>query len=132
MFVLQNAPLPMPEGSGLELEVLDTASGTAKFDLTLVATEVEGGLSLRMEYATDLFDVATIDRMLGHLRTLLASIVADPDRPVGSLAMLTDGERRDLLGPSVDEPDLDVSGGTGDEVDALLADFSPLDESPHE
>jgi non-ribosomal peptide synthetase component F len=125
MFVLQNAPLPMPAGPGLELEILDTASGAAKFDLTLVATEVEGGLAMMMEYAADLFDGTTIDRMLGHLRALLESIAADPDRPVGSLAMLGEEERDALVG----QPD---NALTDDEPDALLSDFSPHREPRHE
>jgi non-ribosomal peptide synthetase component F len=130
MFALQNAPLPMPAGQRLELEVLDTASGTAKFDLTLVATEVEDGLTLMMEYATDLFDAATIDRMLGHLRTLLESIAAQPDRPVGSLAMLTAGERQALLGQSDGEAGLDLDALSDDEIDSLLSDFDSEDPSP--
>ena len=104
MFVLQNAPLPISSGAGLDLEILDATSGTAKFDLTLFATETGAGLTLLMEYATDLFDAATIDRMLGHLRTLLESIVAAPDRSVGSLPMMSEAERRALLGRH-DDPD---------------------------
>lgn len=127
MFALQNAPLPTLRGAGLELEVLDTASGTAKFDLTLFAIEEREGLRLLIEYATDLFDAATIDRMLGHLETLLRSIVAETDRPIGSLPMLTEEERRYLLGPS-DDPGAD--GLFGEEPDSLLRDSAPREGSP--
>ncbi len=129
MFVLQNAPLPMPQGRGLELEILDTTSGTAKFDLMLAGIEEEGGLRLLMEYATDLFDAATIDRMLGHLKTLLESIVAAPDSPVSSLAMLTDEERRLLLGQQAGPAD-DLSGLSDEELDAMLLDLADDPEGP--
>src|SRR5262249_642347 len=45
----------------------------------------------------DLFDPSTIQRMIGHLRTLLESAVADPDQLVASLPVLTEPERRRLL-----------------------------------
>ncbi len=123
MFVLQNAPLPMPKGSGLDLEILDTASGTAKFDLMLAATEEEGGLRLLMEYATDLFDGPTIDRMLGHMRTLLESIVAAPDQPIGALAMLTEEERKLLLGQQAGPAD-NLAGLSDEDLDAMILDLS--------
>ena len=39
-----------------------------------------------LEYNTDLFDAATVARMAGHLRTLLAALVADPDRLIAAVA----------------------------------------------
>ena len=129
MFALQNAPLPPPRGAGLELEILETMSGTAKFDLTLFATETAEGLQLLIEYAADLFDAATIDRMLGHLATLLGSIVAAPDGSVGSLAMLTEEERRLLL-RQPDDPGMELDGLSAEEVDSMLAVLSPQDGPP--
>ncbi len=97
MFALQNAPggeLALP---GLEVtaQALDTA--TAKFDLTLSLTERPEGLRGVLEYATDLFDAATIERMAGHFTTLLEGIVAQPETPIGELPLLTPAERHQLL-----------------------------------
>ena len=50
-----------------------------------------------MEYCSDLFDAGTITRMLGHFRTLLEGIVADPDRRLSRLPLLTEPERHQLL-----------------------------------
>ena len=50
-----------------------------------------------MEYSTDLFDAATVDRMLAHYRILLEEIVAHPDQPIGALRMLTEEERTQVL-----------------------------------
>jgi non-ribosomal peptide synthetase component F len=79
------------------LTPLEASSGTAKFDLTLFAAESSEGLGLTMEYSSDLFDAATVDRMLAHFRVLLEAVVAQPDHPVGALPMLTAEERRRVL-----------------------------------
>jgi surfactin family lipopeptide synthetase A len=50
-----------------------------------------------VEYNTDLFNRSTIERLLGHFRTLLEGIVADPKQPIATLPMLTAGELRQLL-----------------------------------
>jgi amino acid adenylation domain-containing protein len=50
-----------------------------------------------IEYNTDLFDDATIERMIGHFQTLLTGIVADAARPISQLPILTEAERRQLL-----------------------------------
>ena len=92
--------MPTPGSADLTLTPMKSTSGTAKFDLTFNATEVPEGLKVEVEYATDLFDAATIDRMLGHFVKLLEGIVADPDSPVGSIPMMTDEERRRLIGQS--------------------------------
>src|SRR5207244_788706 len=51
----------------------------------------------RFEYSTDLFDAATIDRMVGHWQTLLEGIVADPEGHLSALPLLTETERHQLL-----------------------------------
>ena len=97
MFALQNAPGPTADVSGLtpRREFID--SGTAKFDLTLFVFPQEEGLTATLEYNTDLFDAATITRMMGHFRTLLEGIVTNPRRRVSDLPLLTETERHQLL-----------------------------------
>ncbi|HEY0604990.1 MAG TPA: non-ribosomal peptide synthase/polyketide synthase, partial [Herpetosiphonaceae bacterium] len=97
MFVLQNAPRLRVERGDLRWEPLTVESRMAKFDLTLMLTETSAGLQGAIEYRTDLFDAATIERMVGHFHMLLASIVADPTRPIDLLPLLTDAERQQLL-----------------------------------
>ena len=50
-----------------------------------------------LEYATDLFDRATIERMGGHFVQLLRSALADPDRPIGALDLVPAAERQRLV-----------------------------------
>lgn len=102
MFVLQDV-LPEPlELPGVTLSPLEADSGTAKFDLTLSVMELEEGLRAIFEYNTDLFDRATIARMMAHFQTLLEGIVTDPDQPIVMLPLLTEIERRQLLSEWID------------------------------
>ena len=70
---------------------------TAIAELYLNVTEHDGTLTFRCDYNRDLFDAATVQRWLGHLRTLLASVAAEPTQPVARLPLLTAGERQQLL-----------------------------------
>ena len=97
MFELDNAPAATPDLAGLEVEPVELPDTSAKFDLRLLAIAEESGLLLVFEYATDLFDEATVARMAANFETLLEGIVADPDRPVSRLPMLSEQERRRLL-----------------------------------
>ena len=97
MFSLEQRPagtLRLPEMTIIPIE---THSGTAKVDLTLFVTEHEDRLRGSFEYNTDLWNAASIARMVGHFRQLLAGIVADPDCRVDALPVLTDAEQRQLL-----------------------------------
>ncbi|NTW01288.1 MAG: AMP-binding protein, partial [Oscillochloris sp.] len=96
MFTLQSLPTRSVDLPGLSLEVLDVETGTAKFDLLLLLTETPQGLQASFEYNADLFDRATIMRMAGHFQQLLLSIVADPERPVSQLMLLTEAEYQQL------------------------------------
>src|ERR1043165_8703695 len=97
MFVLQNAPLGELQLRGLTLEQLGVELDTTKFDLMLVMMETETGLVGWCDYSTDLFEAATIERMLEHWRVLLESVVADAEQRLAELPLLTEGERKQLL-----------------------------------
>ncbi len=68
------------------------------FDLALTAEEDEQGtINLRLDYRTDLFEEATATGMLGQLQTLLEGVIANPDRRISELPLLTEAESRQLL-----------------------------------
>ncbi|MEM8963782.1 MAG: amino acid adenylation domain-containing protein, partial [Acidobacteriota bacterium] len=69
----------------------------AKLDLSLVLHREGDAFVGRFEYRTALFDRPMIERLAGQLETLLAGVVADPDRPVSDVPMLDATERRRLL-----------------------------------
>jgi amino acid adenylation domain-containing protein len=96
MFVLHNHVGAAAQFAGIEREVVTTQRDTAKFDLALFTEARPDGLRASLEYCRDLFDEATVQRMLGHLEMLLGAIVADPSLPVADLPLLTAAERRRL------------------------------------
>ncbi|WP_405719246.1 non-ribosomal peptide synthase/polyketide synthase [Streptomyces sp. NBC_01537] len=75
----------------------DTGFGAHEWDAPLdLALEVTAG-GIRATYRPDLFEAATVDRLLGHYATLLADALARPDAPVGELELLGDEERHRIL-----------------------------------
>ncbi|MFF5779143.1 amino acid adenylation domain-containing protein [Streptomyces virginiae] len=101
----QLAALPL---DGVEVESLDTSNGTAKFDLSLAMTEHPDGLTGTVQYATDLFDRATVERFGAHYLRLLAGAAETPDAPLSRLDVLSPQEHAALLGeesgPRTDGP----------------------------
>ena len=70
---------------------------TAKMDLMLTASETGDGLELTFEYASELFERSTIERLSAHFATLLRSILRAPTAPLVSLEILSASERATLL-----------------------------------
>ncbi|WP_160716902.1 non-ribosomal peptide synthetase [Chitinophaga solisilvae] len=97
MFVLQPQPLPVISGSDFSLQPLPAAHHTAKFDLTLEATESGDEIRLRFEYGVRLFKPATIQRMAGHFLRLLHIITTQPDILISAVDITSEEEKRKLL-----------------------------------
>ncbi|MEM0939407.1 MAG: amino acid adenylation domain-containing protein, partial [Bacteroidota bacterium] len=106
LFVLQNTP----KSKGVELEGLTLSDyevdieTTANFDLKMTVDEVETDFFIHLNYATDLFKEATIQRMVVHYQELLEGIVQLPSSRLCDLSMLPGEERHQLL---------EVFNGTG-------------------
>ncbi|HZF11058.1 MAG TPA: amino acid adenylation domain-containing protein, partial [Thermoanaerobaculia bacterium] len=94
MFGLQNLPAGSLEIRSLSLRPINVAGTTAKHDLTLMLTEQDGALNGTIEYATDLFDAATIDRWILHYERLLTAALAAPEGKACELSLLSPGERQ--------------------------------------
>ena len=97
MFVLQNAPAQHLEIPSLKFEPVSIGNGSAKFDLTLILEENQESLSCCFEYSTDLFEAATITRMIGYLRNVLKQVLNNPNQPLWQVPVLTQAEQRQLL-----------------------------------
>ena len=91
MFNLQNAPPEAPAAEGLSISTQDIGNQT-RFDLEFHLWVVPEGLAGPLIYNTDIFERATIVRMLGHFQTLLEGITANPDTRLGDLPLLTKEE----------------------------------------
>jgi amino acid adenylation domain-containing protein len=97
MFVLQNTPVATLKLVGSTVSPVTIKRETTLFDLFLSLAERDEGLHGTLSYRTDLFDGATISRMISRFRILLHGIVADPDRPISTLPLLMETERHQLL-----------------------------------
>ena len=89
MLVLRT-PLRGLHGPGLTVTPVEVDHGVTRLDLTLYLQESPEGLEGTFEYATDLFDRSTIERMAGHCRALLEAMIAVPECRVSDLPLLTD------------------------------------------
>ena len=83
---------------GLRLEPVQVPDAPSQFgsllsNLCVSLGEGEQGFSGDMEYATELFDAATIERMIGHLEAILESAVTDPGLRLSELSLETAAER---------------------------------------
>ncbi|MEU8924845.1 amino acid adenylation domain-containing protein [Kitasatospora sp. NPDC048545] len=97
---------PAVDIPGLASEVLTAGLAPAKFDLTVTLGAPDGPdgeLSGGIEYRTDLFDRATVEAIAGHLVRLLGAAAADPEQPIGRVALAAADERAGLLAASLGE-----------------------------
>ncbi|NTX04443.1 non-ribosomal peptide synthetase, partial [Myxococcus sp. CA040A] len=100
MLALHNTPKTQGQedpDAPLKVRPLDAISGTAKFDLSLLASDDGNVFNAVFEYNTDLFDTATVQRMADQFVRLLRAAVEDPLQPVWRLPMMEEPERRQVL-----------------------------------
>jgi amino acid adenylation domain-containing protein len=88
IFQVGHAPAGAQQTSNTDLPVLEVKRGTAKFDLRLDLWEGGRGLEAKFEYSTDLFEVASIERMADQYQVLLEAIVSNPDQRIGYLPLM--------------------------------------------
>lgn len=94
LFALQNTPPHRMQIANLAVTPLETATTSAKFDLSLSLVEDEDGLNGILEYSTDLFERATMERFFAHFLVLLEGIVQHPTQRLVDLPLLTAAEHR--------------------------------------
>jgi len=100
MFVLQNNARTELDLRDLTLTALPgtgaRTGGGAMFDLTLGAMEVDGGIVCGITYAAELFDPATILRLLEQYRRLLEAMVVDSGQSIDQAPLWSAAERHQL------------------------------------
>ena len=69
----------------------------AKFELSIDARETDAGLVAEVGYRRQLFEDVTAVRLTEHLSRVLAEAVAEPDRPVGALGVMSPAERERVV-----------------------------------
>ncbi|MEJ8545836.1 amino acid adenylation domain-containing protein [Brevibacillus borstelensis] len=96
-FALQNAPEGSIELEELTISSIDVEVEAAKFDLTLSVWEENERIAGYWEYNTDLFEKATIQRMIRSFTALLEKILAHPEAPLSSMSLLSEDEQQMLV-----------------------------------
>ncbi len=96
-FTLQNVGSTRLSLPGLTFQPVETEGRVARFDLALILGDTPQGLGGTLEYSTDLFEASTAARLVTHFQTLLEAALASPDARLGSLSLLSEAERRQVL-----------------------------------
>ena len=96
LFVLQNTPRPSGDLPGLRSTPADLPFGGAQFELVFSFEEWEGSLHGGIEYASELFDRTTVERLAGHLTRVLEWSTSNAHRRLGELDLLSAAERRQV------------------------------------
>ncbi|MFJ4158241.1 condensation domain-containing protein, partial [Pseudomonas sp. NPDC089752] len=94
---VQPAVAPGLAIAGLQVDLLEQPQRSAQFDLSLDTTETALGLHACFTYASDLFEPATLERLVRHWQNLLEALVAEPQRPMLALQLLDAAEREQLI-----------------------------------
>jgi len=85
MFNLHNEPLVSMQLDDLELVPFGVDRGTSKFDLSVSLNETERGLTVQLEYDSELFDAATIAELGAYYCQVLESVCATPSLRLSQL-----------------------------------------------
>jgi amino acid adenylation domain-containing protein len=89
-----NPPARLPDIPSLSTRLEELDPGSAKFDLTFEFTRSDDALSGFIEYATELFDVGSIERMARNLGVFLGAALREPDRLLATVDLIHDHEHR--------------------------------------
>jgi amino acid adenylation domain-containing protein len=96
MFTVQDGASKRFDFGGLRVSDVKVDLPTAKFDLLMIVAEDQHGATVQLNYSTDLFEAATMRRMLGHYESLLRAVVVSPDQRICELPLLTQPEIEQL------------------------------------
>ncbi|HLL47283.1 MAG TPA: amino acid adenylation domain-containing protein, partial [Longimicrobiaceae bacterium] len=83
--------------AGLSVSGVGAEFDFARFDLSLSLAATSRGLRGGLTYGTDLWDPATMRRLVGHFARLVEQAAADPDARLSEVALLGGAERRLLV-----------------------------------
>ncbi len=87
----------LPPLEGLALSMIDIPLSYVKYDFNLEIMSVDSQYQFKFEYAADLFEQATVERMAKHFMTLLAEAAANPQKSLKKISLLTPEERNLIL-----------------------------------
>ncbi|WP_432403712.1 amino acid adenylation domain-containing protein [Wukongibacter sp. M2B1] len=97
MFILQNIDTIDVEIDGLKITSYGHQNPTSKFDIGLIATELENGMGFKIEYSTSLFRKDTIERLGQHYLNILEEIPLNIQRAIKEIDVVSQREKHNIL-----------------------------------
>lgn len=97
LFAMQNYRRATLTLDGVDVAAEPPSEVPARADLTLGVVEREDGLRLALEFATELFDSATAERLLARFRHFVTNAIAFPGERIGSIPLVPAAERATVL-----------------------------------
>ncbi|MFK7787017.1 MAG: amino acid adenylation domain-containing protein, partial [Crocinitomicaceae bacterium] len=101
MLILQNTSESDAELSEeMDSEVIvDDGFTSTKLDLGITCLEEGSGITLTVEYNTDIYDQGMIEMLMRHYKRLLSELIKAPNERIGEIDFLSSGETENLLYP---------------------------------
>ncbi|MCP4146653.1 MAG: amino acid adenylation domain-containing protein, partial [bacterium] len=75
----------------------DLGTKKAKFDMTLLAIEIESGLECTIEYKTRLFKKTTIQRITGYFQKIITSVCINVQQKIGEIEIISEEEKKEII-----------------------------------
>ncbi|HEX3131787.1 MAG TPA: amino acid adenylation domain-containing protein [Thermoanaerobaculia bacterium] len=132
MFNFHDAAVPDLDFGGIQARFLVRGNRSSKMDLNVIvipraeqrvgeaASDVDQRALLHWEYSTELFDLSTMRRMIGHYRSLMNGILENPARRLSELPLLDEAETAQLLQEWSRTGPAPAADGTGETLHELF------------
>jgi thioesterase domain-containing protein/aryl carrier-like protein len=122
-FIYQRAFVRNQTFAGITLTDIPSRSAGALYDLNFFMVERIEGWRASCEYNTDLYEAATVERMLAQFRALLEAIVANPERRLSEFPLEIARGGAQAAGEPTAAPAPAAGAGTPGEVESTLAEW---------
>ena len=130
---LQNGAAKPLDFADLMVSRIGVDSGTSQFDLAILLVETAAELSGAIEYATDLFERTTVERLARRFQELLQEIVVRPDIPIGQLSLLKEAGSEQLVVEQYQRTEVDPEELAAPEMSQVMAEYvaprTPVEEA---
>ena len=97
LFAVQNAPMPDMDLGDVRMNLGWAETRVSRLDLEVNVWDGAEELSVWVRYNTDLFDEATIERLLQHYERILEDAAANPQKRLSELSLMSDQEHHQVV-----------------------------------
>ncbi|MET0396001.1 MAG: amino acid adenylation domain-containing protein, partial [Longimicrobiaceae bacterium] len=111
--------------AGLSVRRTGAELAVAKFDLSLELAATPDGVRGKLAYSTELWEAATMRRLVGHFTRLVEQAAADPDARISRVTLLDQAERRQVVEECNRTPVAYPAGACVHELFAARAERTP-------